>query len=85
MPYIKPEFRKKFKSIENSLDEVTPTNAGELNYIFTRIINRYIKALGENYQAYNDLIGALEGAKLEMYRRKISPYENIKITENGDL
>jgi len=33
----------------------------------------------------NDAIGALEGAKLELYRRVISKYEDKKIMENGDV
>jgi hypothetical protein len=37
-----------------------------------------------NYQRFNDVLGALEGAKLEMARRKLYEYENIKIAENGD-
>jgi len=38
-----------------------------------------------NYQTINDIIGALEGAKLEFYRRIAIPYENAKLTENGDV
>jgi hypothetical protein len=34
---------------------------------------------------YNDAIGALEGAKLELYRRYVSAYEDDKIKENGDV
>ena len=30
-------------------------------------------------------MGALEGVKLEMYRRKISAYEDRKIEMNGDV
>jgi hypothetical protein len=40
---------------------------------------------GENYQHFNDVLGALEGAKLELYRRRIAPYEDTKIVENGDV
>jgi hypothetical protein len=31
------------------------------------------------------VIGALENCKMELYRRKIAPYEDIKIEENGDV
>lgn len=62
-----------------------PHNAGELNYVFTRISLDYIKRFGENYQHWNDVIGALEGAKLELYRRYIAPYEDQKIQQNGDI
>lgn len=78
MPYIKKEQRK-YVIISGAL------NAGELNYEITQIINRYLIKKEEKYQTYNDIIGALEGAKLELYRRKIAPYEDLKIKENGDV
>jgi len=59
--------------------------AGELNYLFTYWIGQYILDKGESYQIYNDILGALEGAKQELYRRKILPYENIKMSQNGDV
>jgi hypothetical protein len=33
----------------------------------------------------NDIIGVLEAAKTEFYRRIIAPYEDIKIQDNGDM
>ena len=80
MPYIKEEDRK----YVNILHHV-PRNAGELNWLLTIKIRSYIEKHGECYQTYNDIIGALEGAKLELYRRKIAPYEDKKIKENGDV
>ncbi len=79
MPYIKPEDRKR-------MDEgKVPQTCGELNYDFTQLIKAYVFMKGESYQTYNDIIGALEGAKLELYRRRILPYENRKMAENGDV
>lgn len=83
MPYIKQERRGDM--VENgSLKSFTIDTAGELNYAITYLINEYMVS-GESYQRYNDVIGALEGAKLELYRRKIAPYEDIKIKSNGDV
>jgi len=59
--------------------------AGELNYLITRLVHTFLGQKPESYQNYNDALGALEGAKLELYRRKIGPYENKKIEENGDV
>jgi len=87
LPYIKQENRDRFNNndIDSELFNGTVT-AGDLNYIFTRIAHNYIIGKGkESYQAYNDIIGALEGCKLELYRKKIAPYENKKINENGDI
>lgn len=59
-------------------------NAGELNYQITVLINRYININGMRYQAMNDVVGALDGAKVEFQRRVVGPYEDRKIEENGD-
>lgn len=80
MPYI-DEIRK-VKLLEF---KEPPQNAGELNFLITHLINNYISFKGEKYQHYNDVIGALEGAKLEIYRRRIVPYEDEKMKENGDV
>lgn len=61
-----------------------PENAGELNFAITRLIQVYLGD-GPNYQRYNDALGAIEGAKLELYARKVRPYEDSKIAENGDV
>ena len=63
----------------------TPKNAGELNYLITTNLITYMYEKGESYQTYNDIIGALEGVKLELYARKIRPYEDEKIKDNGDV
>lgn len=57
---------------------------GELNYVITRICDAYFRNQGGRYQQINDIVGALEGAKLEFYRRIASTYEDIKIEKNGD-
>ena len=76
MPYIKPS--------ERESSRFKPINAGQLNYAFTRLIQEYL-GYTPNYQRFNDVIGALESCKLELYRRKIVPYEDLKITENTDV
>lgn len=78
MPYITNERRE-------GVAEHGPENAGELNYVFTCIALDYIRRKDERYQHYNDIIGALEGAKLELYRRHVSPYEDKAIAKNGDV
>ena len=60
-------------------------SAGELNYLVTMLTHRFLNQTPENYQTYNDAIGALEGAKLELYRRHVAEYEDLKRTENGDV
>ena len=81
MPYIKKEDRKKLHFRSNR----HPETVGELNYCITKLIHQYLRDKGICYQHYNDVIGALEGAKLELYRRYASVYEDSKISENGDV
>jgi len=78
MPYI-PYYER----LESFLGK-KPETAGQLNYLITTIILAYAKKAG-NYQGINDILGALEGAKLEFYRRYASPYEDSKIAANGDV
>ena len=79
MPYITKVARQSIDgggAIETS---------GELNYAFTTVINEYIGKHGKSYARFNDVIGALEGAKLEFYRREIGKFEDVKIQQNGDV
>lgn len=92
MPYIKKEDRSKFLVDSKGgfielLSEVgfKCDNAGELNYAFTLIAQEYLNKKGLKYQNINDIIGALEGCKLELYRRFAAPYEDEKIQQNGDV
>lgn len=79
MPYIKIADRQRLEGPRSFAK-----NAGELNYELTKVVKRYI-GLDFNYQKLNDAIGALEGCKLELYRRIVIPYEDKKIKEHGDV
>lgn len=81
MPYIKQANRDALTILSVNDAE----NAGELNFLLTSVIKQYIDYNGLNYQHINDVIGALEGAKIEFYRRIAGPYEDKKIEENGDV
>ena len=85
MPYIKKEDRERLKTLTQEFETVDIKSAGELNYLLTMLVHRYLNQKPESYQMYNDAVGALEGAKLELYRRHVSTYENEKIKENGDV
>lgn len=78
VPYIKDEDKR------DLLGRVA-RKPGELNFLVTEIIADYWYFGDKNYQAINDILGALEGAKLEFYRRIAGPYEDKKIQENGDI
>lgn len=80
MPYIEPGRRT---ILFDGYD--APANAGELNYYLTMVVMEYFEVNGGRYQQINDILGALEGSKLEFYRRVAAPYEEKKRTEHGDI
>lgn len=80
MPYIKSS--KRFQLDEEG---TLPWSAGDLNYVITNEINKYLSNKGLCYDHINEVIGVLECAKLELYRRIAAPYEDQKIVENGDV
>ena len=88
MPYIPSTKRN---SLDYSIDYISigignsEDYCGELNYSISRILNNILMNKGLVYKTVNDLIGVLECAKLELYRRIASPYEDKKMLENGEV
>lgn len=84
MPYIKVENREVvdvyLKSILGHIND-----AGQLNYAITKLAAMYLKKKGLKYQNLNEVVGALQCAQLELYRRIADPYEDIKRYENTDV
>ena len=79
MPYLE-------SGVRASLDQGRKaTKGGELNYQFSKLVNDFINNRGLSYSVINELIGALECAKLEVYRRVAAPYEDKKVVENGEV
>jgi len=87
MPYIKSEDRP---AIDEKIEELVTylqsrpieNQDGDLNYAVSRIIHELYPA---KYFHFNRALGVLSAIQLELYRRKIAPYEDEKITENGDI
>ncbi len=93
MPYIPQEDRTAYDPLIEPLAEAlraqqTDRRKGHANYIITQIMR---KAWGvdcaenESYSNYADIIGTLECAKQELYRRWVADYEDQAIVKNGDL
>ena len=89
MPYIKKDMRYQLDGAINKL--VCEMNKleddarkGVLNYVITRII---LGVIGPElkYGKINDVVGAMECCKMELYRKLAVPYEDEKIAENGDV
>ena len=89
MPYISQKDRDSLEHQLMALSVRLTTRedglTGRLNYTISSLINRILEEKGMSYSAANEIIGVLECAKLELYRRVIAPYEDEKIDENGDV
>lgn len=86
MPYITKKRREVLESQLNDLDALMWKNTGELNYVITSIINRYLPQKDtRHYFNFNDVIGVLECVKQEFYRRVVIPYEERQREVNGDV
>lgn len=84
MPYIKQEFRPAIEEKAKALIE-SINCAGDMNFAFTVIAREFAKKKKISYATFNEIVGAFECCKLELYRRAIAPYEDKKIEENGDV
>ena len=79
MPYIEQERRQVLDIYAGGAETI-----GELNYIITKLVLRFLGS-EPNYASHNAVIGVLECAKQELYRRVVVPYEEKKREENGDV
>lgn len=93
MPYIKEDRRLR---LDNCIEDLTmcldqgrkdhsslEELLGDINYTFSRVLAGLMER--PSYNKIAMLTGVLENIKQELYRRVASPYEDQKITENGDI
>lgn len=86
MPYIHPHDRISIDEVLAKLQSNRVAfSAGELNYIVSSILGEHLRVVGTRYEKINELIGVLECAKLELYRRIAAPYEDQKLHDHGDV
>lgn len=86
MPYISPKVRKELEEeLENLLHVLKDKALGDFTYVLYCIVNTYVEERAKSFHTYADVIGMLEATKLEFFRRAVSPYEDRKIEENGDV
>lgn len=77
MPYVPEPFRGAAKT--------SPVAVGELTFAIQQLVKGYVALKGESYQTYAECLGALRGAELDLWDRKIQPYERAKCETNGDV
>ena len=93
MPYITLKRRQAINPSDTSIKLLEIKSAGELNFTIQLLAQAYLdrasRVMGQlvepDYAAHNAVLGAMEAAKLEYYRRVVAPYEDTKIAENGDV
>lgn len=87
MLYIKQAVRAALDREVEALTSVLTEDGwetGKLNYVITKLCLDYLPD-APRYVDYNEVIGVLECAKLELYRRAVAPYEDKKCVENGEV
>lgn len=87
MPYIKtserPAIDKLLDPLIVHLQSLPETDQdGSLNYSITKIIKHLYP---QKYFHFNRALGVLSAVSLELYRKIIGPYEEQKISENGNV
>jgi len=95
MPYVSEVARRHLAPYLDDLIQLlehknTVQTPGELTYLLYRIMLAYLTGIniqtgGQSYGTLSEVLACVESAKLEFYRRKIAPYEDLKIGQNGDL
>ena len=79
MPYLDAGIRASLN------DGRKATKGGELNYQISQLLNDFVAMKGLSYATINEVVGAVESAKLEFYRRVAAPYETLKACQNGEV
>jgi hypothetical protein len=78
MPYITDE--AKYEAFDGGLP-----NAGVLTFKIQELLQHFLEEHGLRYQQIAEILGSLEGAKLDFIERVVKPYEAKKRSENGDV
>lgn len=88
MPYVDNATRQllepALEALACRISKMHTSRPGDMNYAISALIR---KVYGEKlkYHECAEVISALECAKMEFYRRRVAPYEDKKILENGDI
>ena len=89
MPYIKEKDRwKYYEEVWGLIDQLEGLSeedlAGHLNFCISKVIFRLFDEC-PGYVRANTISGVLANVQREFYRRKVAPYEDEKMEENGDI
>ncbi len=90
MPYIPQERRQELYpliskvagEIQAAVESGIGKRGGEVNFVICSLVDMLYD---RNYTELSAAISDVECAKLEIHRRLLAPYEDVKILENGDV
>lgn len=89
MPYIRDVDKRYTLDIRLGRAMALCKSEGELNYAITRLCDEWLffasEDSGVHYSGLNAVIGVLECAKQEFYRRLVAIYEDKQKELNGDV
>lgn len=90
MPYIVKDMREKVEPAIKCLIEMADFTddeiEGVMNYVITTLLNKAMKREAKwRYKWINRVVGVLECAKLEFYRRIAAEREDNAIASNGEI
>jgi hypothetical protein len=87
MPYIAPDARKKYEQVLGDLcNVIRRAPPGEVTYCIAVITNAWLASIKPvGYTEMAMLVGILETAKAELIERCLRPYEDGKLSSNGDV
>ena len=84
MPYIVQDQRDRI-DYPLRMTSVLIKTPGDLAYALTKMVLFYLDQYGKNYSTLASIYGVLGTVKDEFYRRVVTPYEQEKERENGDV
>jgi len=84
MPYITQGKRNRIDPYLEQINEII-YEKGELTYCLYKLCSLYLKTRRISYETLSTTMSCLEDAKLEWHRKRMIPYEDKKIRENGDI
>ena len=84
MLYIPQEERPE---IVRAIDALYIDSPGKLAYGIARLIRKFFRGQRGpiGYAGFAMVSGVLITAQMELYRRGIAPYEDMKLQQNGDV
>lgn len=101
MPYIPKDDRRANNPLVVSIDwpdipttsmrrnrlvlPIALNGPGELNFAMTTLASEYVRRRAINYSVLNEVMGVFSSAQAEFYRRVVVPYEDVKLSQNGDV